>query len=258
MRAAPGRTSGAVAAVLAVCAMAGCAGSPDAPDPVPASPAPDALVLRRHLSGGIGGIGLHGSVPDLSVYGDGRVIAVREDGARHEPLPRLQEYRLTPRALRRLIDDAFAAGLAEPRRVRRENVADAFTLTVRFGSAVTTIEHPGDDDPAVRFAERRLAPERWPRQDLAAPPGPYRVERLAALFHPQADDPGNVRRWPFTPPGTQERPCLVLQGRDAARALRIAEDTDGRTAWGDGGRAYTVRWRPLLPGEDGCADVTGP
>jgi len=246
--------------MLAVCTMVtGCARSPNAPDPLPTSLAPNTLVLRRHLSGGVGGIGGYGSVPDLSVYGDGRAVVARTDPSSRGRLPELREYRLTPQALRRLIEDAFAAGLARPRRVRREDVADAFTLTVRFGSAVTRIEHPGDDDPAVRFADRRLDPRRWPVQDLAAPARPYRIERLAALFIPRSGASESPRAWPFAPPPEgRERPCVVLEGPDVERALRVAERAEGWTAWSVEGRVHAVRWRPLLPGEHGCADVTEP
>src|SRR4051812_1818442 len=101
--------------------VSGCAGNSraavDRPAPASSSAGADAgLVLRTTTSGGFAGFGGPGSIPDFSLYGDGRAI-VRS--------PALTEYRLTPRALKRLVTAALDAGLATPRTVDDPKVADA-------------------------------------------------------------------------------------------------------------------------------------
>ncbi|REE98811.1 hypothetical protein [Thermomonospora umbrina] len=248
-----------LAVLLTVTALTAC-GTNEDPAPrttaLPTAPsvtaAPDALLLRWRLTGGIAGVGGPGSLPDFSLYGDGRALApVREDGVEV-----LREYRLTADALGRLLDGARAAGLDRNRTVSDPRVADAFTLAIRYGSARTRIQHPeGAADPAVRFW-KRLSPEAWPAGDLAAPPRTYAPERLAVLTGEVVGGDRKARPWPLRPLGGGERAaggrCTVLQGADTRRALELGTSTPAGTAWRSDGTVYSVRWRPLLPDETSC------
>jgi hypothetical protein len=207
----------------------------------------DALVLRTKTTGGIAGLGGPGTMPDFSLYGDGRAIT---GGARPT------EYRLTPQALRRLVSEASEAGLARSRTVDDGNVADATYKVIIFvtgGRPHTTKliqegRHAGD--PAARFLAR-LVPSSWPRGDQSADPRPYRPSRVAVLAAPAGD--GGAPKWPFAPlrTGTRVggRTCTVLTGRDAASVQRL----EGRSAWRDRGRTFRVTVRPLLPDERDCS-----
>jgi hypothetical protein len=210
----------------------------------------DALVLRTMTTGGIAGLGAPGTMPDFSLYGDGRAIT---GGAR--PL----EYHLTPQALHRLIADARMAGLATSRTADNPNVADAMYKTITFvtgGRARTTKVIQGGGragDPAENFLPR-LVPARWPRSDQSADPAPYRPSGVAVLAGaaPRAD--GTAPRWPLkrltsgTHVGT--RTCTVLTGADAAAAQRLAARPG---QWTDHGQVLRVTLRPLLPDERDCA-----
>jgi hypothetical protein len=208
----------------------------------------DALVLRTKTTGGIAGLGGPGTMPDFSLYGDGRAIT----GGAHPT-----EYHLTPQALRRLVSDASEAGLARSRTVDDRNIADATYKVITFvtgGRPHTTKiiqegRHAGD--PAARFLAR-LVPSSWPRGDQSADPRPYRPSRVAVLAVTAPAGDGAASKWPFKPlrTGTQVggRTCTVLTGRDAASVQRLA----GRPAWRDRGQTYRVAVRPLLPDEHDC------
>jgi hypothetical protein len=239
-----------------------CAGSSHAQidHPTPPSPRADAasaLVLRTITTGGIAGLGGPGSLPDFSLYGDGRAI-VRG--------PHLTEYHLTPEAYRRLVSAAYDAGLATPRTVDDRHIADAMYKVITFvtgGRARTSrIIQYGDKAAKTQEFLKRLDPARWPAGDVTAAPRAYRPSRVAVLAYP-ADDTGTAEprtpapAWPLgslesgTRVGT--RSCTTLGGADAASAQRLATRD---TPWTYHGRTYRVTVRPLLPDEAGCAALT--
>ncbi|HEV7932397.1 MAG TPA: hypothetical protein VGP70_08805 [Actinomadura sp.] len=221
--------------------------------------AADELVLRWRLVGGIAGRGGPGTFPDFSLYGDGRAIVPKpaaETG--------LREYRLRPAALRRLIEDARAAGLERSRTAEQPGIADAFTMEITFGRARTRIAvaGPGESDRAVRFARERLDPSRWAPSDQAAPVRPYEAARLAVLAVPAGSMQGRkARPWPIGALGdgaaVRGERCTILSGREASSASRLAPAALPGNRWSSAGKVYVVRLRPLLPDEGGCADVQG-
>lgn len=228
----------------------GCAGDSQAQVGDSTSPslgAADALVLRTMTSGGFAGLGGPGTLPEFSLYGDGRAIT-----GGTQPT----EYHLTPQALRRLVSAASEAGLATPRTVDNRNIADATYKVITFVTGgrprTTKIVQEGGraGDPAAKFLTR-LDPTSWPRGDQTSDPRPYRPSRVAVLAVSSPD--GTGPKWPFKPlnAGTRvgTRSCSVLTGGDVAKAQRMA----GRPQWRDGGRTYRVTIRPLLPDEHDCA-----
>lgn len=241
-----------------------------------AAPAADETILRTRLTGGLAGLGGPGTVPDFSLYADGRAI-VPDAAAGAEPgagAGGLREHRLTPAALRRLLQDARAAGLDRSRTLDQPGVADAFTLEITFGSARTRIvmAGSGETDPAVRFSRERLNPANWAAADLAGAARPYEVQRLAALAYEdrsangqagsRADgqpDGQSVTRWPLGPIGagtpTVGGHCVVVGGHDLATVSRLSRAARPGTRWLSGGRLYSIRFRPLLPDESTCADL---
>lgn len=242
------------AALLGVALLAsGCGGRSQAQVGDSTSPSRGSagtLVLRMMTTGGIAGLGAPGTMPDFSLYDDGRAII---GGAR--PL----EYHLTPQALRRLVAEARKAGLATPRTADNPNVSDAMYKTIIFvtgGRAHTTkiIQGGGQaGDPAGAFLPR-LVPASWPRSDQSAEPEPYRPSRVAVLAGaaPQADD--GAPNWPLKPLTSDTRvgarTCTVLTGGDVAKVQRLVAR---RGPWSDHGHVYRVTIRPLLPDERDCA-----
>lgn len=244
-------------AVLTSCAITGCAGDSQAQVGDSASPeigSGDALVLRVRTTGGIAGLGGPGSMPEFSLYGDGRAIT----GGPHP-----MEYHLTRPALRRLVTDAQKAGLATPRTAVNPRIADAMYKVITFVSGgrarTTTVIQGGGDpsDPALGFLPR-LAPASWPKSDQSAPARPYRPARLAVLAVATPEE-GGASKWPLKPLASRARvgtsQCTVLTGGDIARAGRLKT---GRTLWRDHGTTYRVVFRPLLPDERDCAALSHP
>jgi hypothetical protein len=247
----------AVATALSGVALlaSGCAGDSRAQVDDSASPslgAADALVLRTRTTGGIAGLGGPATMPEFSLYGDGRAIT---GGARPT------EYRLSPQALRRLVADASKAGLATPRTVDDPHIADATYKVITFvagGRPRTTKliqEGRRADDPAAAFLPR-LVPANWPRGDQTTGPRPYRAARVAVLAAPSPDTGDTASpapKWPLKPLATGTRVgalrCTVLTGRDVTTIQRMT----GRPQWRDRGQTFRVTVRPLLPDERDCA-----
>lgn len=252
-------------ALVASALLAGCGtaapsrSAPSASAAEKADPASaDTLLLRWRLTGGFAGIGGQGAPPDFSLYGDGRAI-VPEKG---NPAS-LREYRLKPEVVRRLTAEARAAGLERSRRMDQPGgIADAFTLVITFGSAQTFIVYPeARKDPPVQLW-RRLDPTRWAASDQAAPAKPYTPARMAVLAGPApvSGDRMKTAQWPLPPldrgtPGLAGR-CQVAGGGDASTAIRLSRTATPDTRWRSGDTLYSVRFRPMLPDEHTCADLT--
>ncbi|WP_242885192.1 hypothetical protein [Actinomadura litoris] len=218
-----------------------------APSPTTASPATDPaaerLVLRWRETGGFAGKGGPGTLPEFSLYSTGRAVVASEG--------RATEYRLKPEALQRLLDEARAAGLARSHTSGPGRVMDAIVLEFTMGRATTKIIQPeAQSDPAVRFRER-LDPRRWPPGDLVSPGRPYAPAKVAVL---SVENPGaeTVKKWPLAPLGKGERvPGGVCTLAPASKVPAARPDV----GWRSQGRTYTVRVRPLLPGESSCRDI---
>ncbi|WP_433327292.1 hypothetical protein [Spirillospora sp. CA-294931] len=226
----------------------------DASDGAPAGDA--RLVLRSKQSGGFAGLGGPGSVPDFSLFSDGRAIVSEPKGA----VPVLREYRLTPAALAKLLADARAAGLERSRSIGEgDQIADGITLEISMGRATTRILQPESrPDPAARFA-KRLDPSGWAPGDLAAKPRVYEPAAVAAIAGESLNGTGRTLDWTLAPLGKGEQAagglCTVLKGRDAQTARKVVGAEQIGTGWRSQGKVYSVRLRPLLPDESTCKDA---
>jgi hypothetical protein len=248
------------------------AGTPSATQAATASPGSPAgqdgprLVLRGQISGGIAGRGGPGTLPEFSLYDDGSAIAPG-DGLSGWVRP--TEYRLTPAALKRLVDEANAAGLNRSRTVDRTGVADATYLTLTFraggGTATTRVIEVGTEhDPAELFWNR-LRPQGtgigFPKTDLVSAPGAYRPARLAVLATKTGQDTGErPANWPLAPLDRGEHVggglCTLLTGHEVDTAIKLLSAAGPATRWRSAGGTYVLRPRPLLPDERGCGALS--
>lgn len=266
-RRSPPLASTALACTAAVfcAALAACGGGPgtsgppaSAPSASTASPSPsgepegERLVLRWRRTGGVAGVGGPGSVPEFSLYSSGLAITASEQPDSRPPDKQLTGYRLRPEALRRLLDGARDAGFGRSHTVGSDRIADAFVTVVTMGGATTRIIEPGPPGSAEAAFLKRLDPDGWPPADLAAPPRPYVPERTAVLAGEIGGDGADARPWPLGPLGDGVRAaggvCTL------APTVKVPGTAPG-IVWRSEGEVYSVRLRPLLPGESSCADL---
>ncbi|WP_433467695.1 hypothetical protein [Spirillospora sp. CA-128828] len=251
-------------AAMAAAALTAC--GDDSGTAAPASPAPttsttssppkdsptgEKLVLRWRKTGGIAGLGRPGSLPEFSLYSTGRAVAASQNTASRNPQGKPTEYRLKPDAVRRLLDEARAAGLGRSHTVGSGQVADAITTVVTVGDATTRVVQPESQaGPEARFL-KRLDPAAWSASDQAAKPRPYTPAKTAVLAGPATG--GTVKNWPLEPLGKGSQVgaaiCTVAQPKKIPA-------TGGDVAWRSEGKTYSVRLRPFLPGESSCQDLT--
>jgi hypothetical protein len=270
--------------LIAACArpdgVADGTGEPKPTGPASSAPAdPDALVLRvERLSGLMAPAQMPGRFPLVSVYADGRLITQGPQIAIYPPpaLSNVQVQRLDRAAVDGLLDKADAAGIRPGLDLGRPIVADAPTtrITVAIGGGTRTLEVVGLTEAGP--TDPRLTPvQREARAKVAAfvqeitglptangtPEGqPYRSASVAALSRPYVPasdglpEPPHPFDWPGPPlPGTTG--CVTVSGVDAGKVLAAAAGATAITPWRSGGRMWSVRFRPLLPDETGCADL---
>ncbi|KAB2343351.1 hypothetical protein [Actinomadura rudentiformis] len=227
----------------------------------PASEAPstgpsDRLLLQWRMTGGFAGLGGPGSIPEFSLYADGRAYAMRR-GDVDSPVDSLAEFQLRPDALTRLLRDARAAGLERSRTAGAEDVADAQILEITMGSARTRVSQPESQatDPAVRMW-KRLQPYAWPTADQEASPRPYLPLQVAVLAGETTSSGKTIKPWPLAPLGKGERAargiCTVFTHLDSVTARDLAQSN---VVWASQGKTYSVRLRPMLPNEHTCKDI---
>jgi hypothetical protein len=200
-------------------------------------------VLRQKKTGGIAGLGGPGSTPEFSLYSTGRAVASSQG--------RLTEYRLKPDALQRLLGEARAAGLARSHTVGSGQIADAIVTVVTMGDATTRVVQPESQaGPEAGFL-KKLDPAAWPASDQSAKPKPYSPQKTAVLAGPTTGS-GSVKNWPLEKLGQG----IQVGGAVCTTASsKKVPSTGPDVAWRSEGKTYSVRLRPLLPGESSCGDI---
>jgi len=237
-----------------------------------------------------------GRIPGYSLYADGRLITNGPVAAIYPgfALPNLQVQHLGEAQVQDLADRALAAGVDETTDLGSPSVADMpstrFTLTTADGTYVREVnalaEYVGEGDASesglteeqragrARLRELMTAlfdvgQQLTPEGDL--PVEPYVAESVAAILRPWTAPeeeivPGmgtDVVPWPGPAlPGEQLGPlpdltCVTASGDEAAAVLAAAGNATTLTAWDSpDGTRWSVAFRPLLPDESGCSDLT--
>ena len=254
------------------------------PDPDPPTGNGAELVLRAATGGGLVPPSSRlAEIPELSIYADGRVITLGPTTLEFpgSALPNLQVGRLAAPDLDEYRLAIEAAGLLAdpPPDFGDPGVTDmpttVVTLTVdgeeRTLSAYALDFSEGDDqlEPEQREARQRLrALVRGFEADLATET--YAADAAAVLVRPfDADERGDsppptTRDWPLGDlagagelyEGVEDARCLVVTGADAQTVLTTAADANQGDRWRSGDAEYDVVFRPLLPDETTCADLS--
>ena len=266
---------------LAACAERGGTGGPGELPESSEAAAAEGLVLRVDQTGGfVTPSMLAGRLPTVSVYADGRVITEGPVPAIYPgpALPNLQVTELDPAGVQELVDRALAAGVDETSDLGTPPIADAtstrFTVVTAEDTYVReayalweTTEGSGLTGEQVAARE-----ELGDLLDALTRPGAaattsYEAEAVAAIASPWVD-PGDGLVQPDLPwpgpalpgeptGGPPDVTCVTAAGAEAQALLEAAGAGNAATPWvtGDGAR-WSVTFRPLLPDETRCADLT--
>jgi hypothetical protein len=278
------RPAAAVAVLLglAACAQRDGTASTATTTPAVVPAAAVGLVLRVEYTGGfISPSVLVSRLPIVSVYADGRVISEGPVEAIFPgpALPNVQETTIEQGAVQDLVDQAMAAGVAETSDLGSPPVADA--PSTRF--TVVTAEETYQREVYALFESPLEGGGLTPEQDearaklsdllgtltdtTAGASQSYEPDAVAAVASPWID-PGDGLAPPETAwpgPALPGEPtgglpdvgCVTATGDQAQALLDAAASANAATPWvGADGARWSVIFRPLLPDESGCADLT--
>ncbi len=235
-------------------------------------------------------------LPIYSLYADGRLFTDGPVPAIYPgpALPNVQVQTLDPATVQVLVDRAVAAGVAETGDLGTPNLADVpstrFTLVTAAETSVRDVYALAEDGLAGEQQDAGLTDEqRAARAELrelvaalgelgqqltpegAPPVQPYAAESVAAIVRPWSAPEDDIAQrlapepvpWPGPPlPGEPVRRlpqlgCVTATGAEAEAVLTAATGANWLTPWSTSdGALWSVTFRPLLPDETGCADLT--
>lgn len=266
-----------VAVAAAALALAACGGGSSRGSGPPRAPTgADDVVLRVSLTGGFVRPGPSNRFPEVTLYGDGRVIT-RGPSTLQFPAPALAnlvEFRLDEAGIRHVLRSAGDAGVLDrrPPDYGRLIAADVpyTVVTVQTDGARHRVSVFGlgldpknrgdlsDEQRANRERLRRLVDEVSDSSALKrfVRPGTerrYEPTAVAVFVSPAGTTEGTTRPWPLRDLATTD--CAVYDGADAATVLGAARTANDGDVWEAAGATYTVAFRPLLPDERTCADL---
>jgi hypothetical protein len=209
-------------------------------------------------------------------------------------LPNLLETCLTEEGVQMILQAAKDAGLlGDDAHYPMDLIADATTAvfvvnadgrTIRV-SAYALLESDdellsGDDKEQQAAARAKLREfmaavtdlRSWlPDSVFVSEEQPYEISRMQLVFIPSESAsapyvPDEFTQqeieWPLAsnlagfgePFLTAEQRCGVVAGEDLAQVLAQLQDANQLTLWTSGDESFYLFLRPLLPGEEGCAD----
>jgi hypothetical protein len=261
--------------VTAVLVLGACGGrSAGGSGPPPPSGAAGDLVVRVVTEGGFAAeSGGPARLSELSVFADGRVII---EGPRTleypgPALPNLREFRLTRIGLDLVVDEARAAGLLDdpPPDYGDAGITDqpTTTVTVRVEGKTRQV-----NVYALEFDDGLTAEQRENRRRLLqfigfaghphgvgvhVVPGStrrYEPAAVAVRIHPSDTTEGDTHAWPLGDLAGTE--CTVVSGAELPAVLDEVGTAREDVRWQSAGESYQLHFRPLLPDEQTCDDVS--
>ena len=247
----------ALAALLAITVLAACSAGRERPPPRTGS----TPILLIEYEPGLAPAAEAWALPALVLLADGTAISRAPDQG---VLLAGETRTLSGAEVTDLYARAADAGLFDDRTYGRDGVLDAGALVVAIasdrGRHETTVVLP---DPEDRGARGRVARFAAGVPTRGTPTGPYTPTAVAAVVVADGDDSSDVRRWPLaTPaaemPGAPTSPCQIISGARLPGLLAATGTATARTRWSSGGKALSLRLRPLLPYEHTCEDLRHP
>lgn len=273
--------------LLSACANAGGSGAAVAsalPGDSAAPTASDDLVLRVDSGGGLAGNrGRVGKIPQVSVYGDGRLITQGPQTAIYPgpALITLQVQQLPPATLDSLLSTGESL-LATAGDAGRPGIADATTTTITVkGKTISVygLTEAQPSDPALSAAQQSLRSKLVAFADqvtelptAAGMPAaqPYEPASVAVLASPWVQPSDGLPSLPAAAPWPgpalpgaylnegAKQGCFIASGDTLTTVLAAAKTANQNTPWTSGPATWSVKFRPMLPDETGCTDLQGP
>jgi hypothetical protein len=228
-------------------------------------------------------------LPLISVYGDGRVVTQGPSINIYPApaLPNVQVQHLSPADAAKLARLALDAGVGAGTDLGVPQILDApltrFTV-LADGDArtteVTALREAGEDAAGLTAAQRaaraKLVHLIDQLTDLPKTLGPSAIDEAKPFegagmvavaqeyrANDQANEPvGPDLAWPGPAlpgeplAGAMGLGCVNATGDALAKVLAAARQANGATRWMSGGKPWSVTFRPVLPDESGCADLT--
>ncbi len=253
---------------------------------------PNALILRIGQEGGFVPVQFNLTrLPDLSLYGDGRLIA---QGPQilifpGPALPNILVRTVSAEGVKAIVQEAAKAGLTGPDRNYRaaaDRVTDmpdtVFTLTTDsthestvygFGSGEDLKAGSQEEIRAVKALhtfQERLTDLGWLPEGSIGPEEPYDPAEMRIFVsepvQPEAGLEQTPVAWPLAQPlaefGAPVLPegfkCGTVAGDDLAKVLDLAKNANQQTPWESEGVKYGLSLRPLLSDESGCPESAFP
>lgn len=237
---------------------------------------PDEVVVQVMITGGFVPVEMAvAAVPTVTVLGDGTVISTAPVVAIYPgpAITPLQSVRVPAETVDGLVARAADLGLLSgPLDFGQPPVADApntiVTVTANgsehrhvanaLGMEERTGAGGGISDQA---AANRRALRAFVEATSALPPGqamwppPAVAVYVVGDYVPEPDLPQPTREWPLaTAPVTTggAAPCTLVEGQDVQTLLDALARANARTPWTIGGRAWSLAFRPIVPGQPGC------
>jgi hypothetical protein len=225
-------------------------------------------------------------IPEFTLYGDGRVIALDRQAGSSGPVPALVEARLSPAGMQRLVGEAALRGATTPlEHYGSPPLADADStrFVVDTGGGRTEFgvyalggvreEDVGTGVSPTEYAARlELRKLRDALRDFPAlvgefieeNPQPYRIEALAIVGLAEGVAGAEAEELPIDlgadatliPTRIDPVSCLVVTGTQLDAVMAVVAPAEVGTSWMSGGEQWLLRFRPLLPDESGCESLS--
>ena len=267
-------------ALSATLLVGACGASAEGRAPGPSRPTgAEEVVVQVLVAGGFLPLAAaFGTVPSVTVLGDGTVItpAPMIEIYPGPAIAPLQAAEADAKRIDALVQKAADLGLLDgPLEFGQPPVADAPDTIVTINAGGRSHRHVAnalgigdveEEGPPSGITEREAANRRALQAFVSAtsdlPPGKAEwtppAVAVAVLGEYQADPemPQPQVAWPLAQEpntaGAGVYPCTLFTGADAEVLLRTLARANARTPWLVGGRQLSLAFRPVVPGQPGC------